>query len=822
MSVTKRIRRDKPCPLPPEERDRHLLDGAWPNLEGLENRWSLAENGDSLSRVLSFDSPPGGKSDGIEKANETILRFPSAPVYGTHRPRSHTYEIKDQWPNYHTMRVLTRPDMAESGVKQVFLLHNGLNETKDIGFHYRLASWILAECEDAACIIRPLPGHLSRYPFQSPFTGLPLDDYLLDPALVFRQFLRYMLETQWLLSAIVPRNDYRVATGCDLLLYKAEPGRESDEALAKEITVQANRALKASEKVGNHNKEELVESDVRSCIETLRELLGWSAIDREHAPEPARVDRPAVHAVGYSMGGFIAQAVFCTWPFAVASCSNMFAGGALRDLAPTAFAHPEEWQSVLHGLRSELDQARVEKHFARTKLDDEGLSPTVGEQVVGIERGTFEYFSHVFDDVFLQVNAGSYSTRLAEFSRRLLFILGGDDPIVRTQKVLDAAPPGGVTLHQIGDLSHFPSKRKSEPAEREQREFWLPEAGKMIGRFATRAASLLQQTNSRCWLDESGVRSEDRTIEPEPLRPDRRVDWALPNLLFEHELDAVVAMLGSSEEEAGGWLFISRNQIPTAFLEGGAYRAYGAAMHHAEDLIGDYVRSIGMRAETLSAAKERISLLIPSDQVATTGAFDWIHDRARFSKSESAMRVSLNPEASGELVEDFATRLMEHFAQKWCSDGVVRVVDADEYLAADLEPIGPIWAKHRNNEFPRISLTMLPDMWMAFSKEACLDLLGASPAAGREAVESGMIELACKLAEDPKVRPHRRNEASRLHGLRRKGAIRTVEVSGAELNPRYRGRVLDDGSDDTMRVVTQLITHWAIAHRASREYAPAT
>jgi pimeloyl-ACP methyl ester carboxylesterase len=819
MCATKRIRRDKLCLLPPEERDRYLLQGAWLNTTKLAKRWLPSEDGSSLSRLLLFDPLPGGKSDGIEEVHESIVRFPSAPVYGTHQPRSHTHEIEDRWPNYHTMRVLTRTAIPRDGIKQVFLLHNGLNETKDIGFHYRLASWILAECEGAACIIRPLPGHLTRYPFQSPFTGQPLDDYLLDPALVLRQFLRHMLETQWLLSAIAPRNDYRVATGCDLLLYKTEPGRESSEAVAREITVQANRALAASSEVGNHNEEELEEPDVRRCVETLRELLGWAPIDKDCLPEPDVVDRPSVHVVGYSIGGFIAQAVFCTWPFVVASCSNLFAGGALHDLAPTAFAHPEEWQSVLHGLRSELDQARVERRFEHEPIEDEGLSPTVGEQVVGIERGTFEYFSHIFDDVFLQSNTGSYSTRLAEFSRRLLFILGGDDPIVQTRNVLDAAPPGGVTLHQIGDLSHFPSKRKSERAEKEQREFWLPEAGKVIGRFATRAETLLQQSNSRGWLDEDGRRRLNRQDGDRAIR--RPADGALSNPLFEQELDAVVAILEGGILEAGGWLFISRNQIPAAFLEERAYRAYGAAMHHAEDQIGDYVESIEARAEQLDKAKDRISLLMPSDQVATTDAFDWIHDRARFSKSESAMRVSLNPQASGEEVKDFAENLMKKFAEKWCGGGVVRVAKAGEYPAEKLDPIGSAWAGERNDKFELVSLTMLPDVWMAFSPKACLELLGAAPNAGRKEIETGMVALACELAADQKVSESLGNAASNLYRLRREGAVRTVEVSGAELNPRYRGRVLDDDSEDTMRVVVQLIMHWAIAYAASKEYAPA-
>lgn len=801
-----RVRRDKSCNLLPEERDRHLFkDGAWPNMEGLEQKWELSADESYLSRTLLVTDPSNGTET---EAHEAMVRFPSAPVYGTHRPPSQRYEIAEEWPNYHTMRVVTREDLSASQAKQVFLLHNGLNETKDMGFHYCLANWILSECPDAACIIRPLPGHLSRYPFQSPFTERPLDNFLLDPALVYRQFLRYMLETQWLLSALAPRNDYDLSTGCDLLLYGVEPGRDSAEALATEIAVQANRALKASEGLGTHSRETLLEDDVRGCVETLRQLLGWSAIDPGTPPAPDKVDPPAIHAVGYSMGGFLAQSVFCAWPYVVASCSNLFAGGALRDLAPTAFAHPEEWQSVLHGLRSELDEARVGNFFARSDIEDEGLSPGSGEQVVGIERGTFEYFGHVFDEVFLQVNAGSYSTRLAEFSRRFFFILGGDDPIVRTRNVLDAAPPGGITLHQIGDLSHFPSKRNSEPAEKEQRDFWLPEAGRMIGRFAGRAATLLQQTNSRCWSAESHKPIEEKEGEREPSR-DHRLDWALPNLLFEQELDAVVAVL---EEPDPGWLFIARNQMPTAFFGDGAYRAYGAAMHHAEDLIGEYVRSIALRAKKLEGAKDRISLLIPSDQVAGREDSDWAHERARFSKSESAMRVLLDPDSG----------IWDHFEKEWQGEGVVRLVDANEYDAEDLAPIGPIWATKRNRDLPRVSLTMLPDMWMAFSREACLELLGAAPSAGRTKVEQGMVKLACELAGDPDVRQDELNYATKLHKLRMRGEVRTVEVSGAELNPRYRGRVLDDTSEDTERAVTQMIIHWAMASQVSHEYATAT
>jgi len=812
-----KIKHDDVHYLPFGERDRSLLRGSWPNMADLDDSWRESRKFGCPQREIEFLLPPEGKFKRREPAvlRESILRFPSAPVFATHKARQHAYKVEERWPNYHTMRVLTRSDRSETQARHIFLLHNGLNETRDISFHYRLANWILAERENAACIIRPLPAHLSRYFFQSPFAELPLDEYLQDPASVFRQFLRYMLETQWLLSVLVPRSDYEVDTGCELLLYDKQRSRSDADALAREIMTQANRTLKASKQRSDktnqsdagYSRQLLNHKDVLSCVTTLRQLLGWAPADPTKSPAAEATDRPAIHAVGYSMGGFIAQSVFFTWPFAISSCSNLFAGGALRDLAPTSFAHPQEWQSVLHGLRSELDHARITQYLSPVELRKNSRE----EFVVGINRRAFEYFERVFEDVFIQSDRGSYSTRLAEFSRRLFFVLGGDDPIVRTRNVLDAAPPGGITLHQIGDVSHFQDSKHKEPTEVEQRDFWLPEVGGMIGRFAERAAHLLQRTHSRYWggVERSLAPSKDAGRNRRQSK--RKPDGSLANMQFERELDTMLDMI----DRGGGWLFVARNQIPTVFLEDDAFRAHAAAMHHSEDLLGDYVDGLRARAKRLAELNGGFSLLIPSAQVLTDGGDggtfkhpDTARDRAMFSKSEVAIRYW--PE------EKSRRRAWDHFAGQWCRQLAVREVRANEYLPAELGRLAKKWDEEHPDEAERIAVTMLPDAWIAFDDEACEKLLEADlketedDAARRSDVEQGMIDLATKLA----AKKGRRVMDKNLHELLAMGSVRVIKVSAAEFNSRFRGRLLD-GSNRETGGVGSLIIHWAMAYEAS-------
>ena len=348
----------------------------------------------------------------------------------------------------------------------------------------------MAHDKNAVCIVRPLPGHLSRFPFQS-LSEKPLDHYLADGSQLFRQFLRFMVETQWLLSALVTRSQYRVPSGAMLLSAKdTTSGSRLDanvlsDLIAAEWRAQYRESVTALGRIRKEQldapglKHELDDKAVLNSVVALRRVLGWD-VYAQHDGSPPTDDclLPAIHAIGYSLGGFTAQSVFMAWPFAVSTCTTLLAGGALRDLAPTAFAHPEEWQTVLRSLRYELDDSMSAGRFRVRQ-----------RRVVGIPRELFLYLQRIFYDVFEQEYRGSYKTRVSAYSHRLLFVVGGNDPIVRPRNVLESAPAEGINLVEIAGLSHFLGT-PATGSEEGQRSFWLPEVAGLIARFSDRAADL--------------------------------------------------------------------------------------------------------------------------------------------------------------------------------------------------------------------------------------------------------------------------------------------------------------------------------------------
>jgi hypothetical protein len=813
------------APLPGFERDRFVFtDSDWPTKAARElpseARWEVSDGGHVLRSLVVCDEDAKDGTDG-HHLWEAMLRFPNAPIYGTHHPREHLYDMPDQWPNYHTMRVLGVGDAPKKRIRHVYLLHNGLNETADLLFHYRLAAWILAGNKDAVCILRPLPGHLTRFPFDGPYAELPLDGYLRDPADLFRQFLRYMVETDWLLSVLVPRSFYGVAAGTKLV-GTARPdgvhrvGRSSTKDLATRIGDDWRAAFRRSEERRreirkitktrrlSYSRIPIEDRELVLAIGELRRLLRWKPVldtDPPRVPDELSdrgLESPSIHVVGYSMGGFMAQAVFFSWPYAISSCTNLFAGGALRDLAPTAFAHPEEWQAVLHGLRYELDRA----------LEGDSLRPK-RRRIAGIGEDDFGYLKRIFYEVFLQYYRGGYSSRVREFSRRLLFVVGGSDPIVRTKNVLDAGPPEGMTLLQLADLSHFQGPKAGQSTERatiekEQRKLWLPEVGGVISRFSRRSARALQTTLAESWVGASGNETT----------PGRRADYtelesgtdgqpdALDSAGFEGELDRLVDLVDPPDEpdkahEAPGVLLISRNELPPVFLGELGFLSHASALHHSEDLITRYVVALRQRADRLSRRIERISLLIPRQ---TGGWFVQPREQlALFSKSETpgAARTPTAPELR---------EMWKHFEDEWVSPGAVGLVDAGEYKSGQLTDIGgPVAKRHGLDEVP---LTILPDVWISLSAELCDDLLKYredSLKSVQDQVVTWAAELAKRVRRDEKT-----NAQKELDRALRDDSIRVVKVSAAELNPRYRGQRLVGA-----RQVRQALIHWALAYRAS-------
>jgi len=123
---------------------------------------------------------------------------------------------------------------------------------------------------------------------------------------------------------------------------------------------------------------------------------------------------------------------------------------------------------------------------ARIKMKD--------ERVAGINKRYYAFFDNVFNDVFMNDLRGVFRSRLEEYIERMLFVLGGNDPIVSTNSVMSLAPETGVNAIEIAKLGHYPW---SDIAE--WREFWLPSVGMIIKDFALRTETKLAETLKRNW-----------------------------------------------------------------------------------------------------------------------------------------------------------------------------------------------------------------------------------------------------------------------------------------------------------------------------------
>ena len=588
------------------ERD-HMLDlheEDWGR--SLKSPWTAIDDpARYLMRRLQVSETPG------VEIGEYMVRFPSVPIYGINRKADYNIQFP-QRPNMHSLRVLKDAD-ADGPVTRVFLLHNGLNETRNLRFYYRLASWILREDKEcghrSACVIAPFPGHLMHAPFPGPFGQTPLSRYLGDSGELFRQFLRYMVEMRWLLSLFVrvkPASwmvggaPLKRATLSATMLQQWSELREASHTIwegrrAKAFDLETERRL-----LGRA----IEESTIQSSINSIKQVL-----DLDSPESPAAMP---VHVVGYSLGGFLAQSVFFAWPNMVSSCATICSGGAIRALSPTAFAHSEEWQAVLHALRPELEESMLSERISRSRRLN---------RIAGMEEDQFGYYQRIFDQVFLQEDKASYKARLSEYGTRLLFISGGEDPIVKTREVLDASPDEGITMLSIASLTHFLGEEPLTAREIEQREFWLPEAGRLIGRSAARAEVLHAHEKRDARRENRAARAyrekkkngDYDAVGGDRKRPSRR-DLASPDFEGAQDwvVDGVTSKSGNSKKQGEGWLFICRSGVPAAFLGPEMHRAWGGGLHHHDVNIQKYAAGLAKRAAALTRINERTTLLLPS------------------------------------------------------------------------------------------------------------------------------------------------------------------------------------------------------------------
>jgi hypothetical protein len=817
------------------ERDHELRlhTEHWPNDGPCPEGWHSA-NGHLYRYIENQPGEKGWPEDDRRGAlavslKESLLRFPAAPIRGVQRLHEYHTTPPTPPPHLYTYRVLTSSP-APQKIGRIFLFHNGLNELDRMGLYYQLASDIIAahqadpkadEEGGVACILRPFPGHLTRAPFAA-FSEEPLHRYLWDGSYLFSQFLRYMLETQWFLSAIVRRSRYRSPSGAELLLEAETPdgSRLQTGELAGAISKTWHALYVASEK-GVDNavvsqpevqslKEKPPEEVFSESIESLRDVLKldlWGMLGAG-PPRTDTVEEPSLHVVGYSLGGFAAQSVFMSWPFVISSCTTLLSGGALRELSPTAFAHPEEWQTVLHSLSYELDEGMLDNRFE--------AGP---DEVAGLDRELFHYFQRTFYEVFQQEYRGSYETRVEAFRQRMLFVVGGNDPIVRPKSVLDSAPKGGMNLLEIGALGHFLGNDPHDSEETQQRRFWLPEIGGLIGRFSSEAAELHLADWASTWLDanlevqpmalagpdhdgqvgETTTQSADRTVRRMSDREWLKLsgDGHMTAPQFGACLDDMLARQ-CPEPGACGYLFVLRNEIPTLLLPPAAVQRRARALYHDDRHIVEFCREVEGRSAAFMEA-ERTTLVLPWNAMNLLLYLDPPH---RFpSQAETAVGHIL-----GEISMDEAWRksieAIEALQRE--SEASVRVFDGRTPLTARNE-MGEsaaelIRLKQEEWESP-LYVSALPDCWLWVSPSFLGFNGSANPSMRKQ--QDALIAAAQKYVESP----------AGLAKELREDNVRMITVSRARYNPRFRGSLILSPNG-----CKELLVHIALCLAASYEY----
>ena len=321
----------------------------------------------------------------------------------------------------------------------------------------------------------------------------------------------------------------------------------------------------------------------------------------------------------------------------------------------------------------------------------------------------------------------------------------------------------------------------------------------MIANFSRHSAHVLHDTLATSWGTADGRAPASEPAPPEPSHVERG-PVLLDSGKFARALRRVVRRIEperSAEDDADdagrGWLLISRNEIPPVFMGQTGFRFHGQAVHHSEQQIVEYVRTLDERADYLQRRHDRATLLIPSS------GDRWFWHTKFFSMSETpnAARVP-NDDEKREIVDCF---------REWVDLKMVRQVIADEYdPPSQLGELGTAVANEVGTE--RLSLTILPDVWIALSGRALELVRGEGGRDSREAIERTIVDWAARMVTRRVER--QRNRLKRLQEWLDGGEVLAITVSAAELNPRYRGRQVRNAKH-----VEESIIHWALAYQAS-------
>jgi hypothetical protein len=631
--------------------------------------------------------------------------------------------------------------------------------------YYSLASFLIAEDDRTACVIRPFPGHLTRYPFEG-FAETPLDRYLQDSSHLFHQFLRYMIESQWFLSALARRSSYRDAPGVALLAESDVPseGHLNAQVLAGAIastwrrlydSSESAQAIRAASKAPDRPPSTPSLSDLHACISSLRSLLDLDLDQRAVASEESddQVEAPSIHVVGYGFGGFAAQAHFMAWPSLVASCSVMSAQSPFG-----AFADPEEWRSVLQALTYDLDN-----------------------RIDGLDRRLFVSFNHLFHEVFKPASEEALTSRLSAFGRRLLFVFPGSDPIFKPRVAPEPEPSPGAQVREIGGLQDLTNDRSKSQGNSQLT--WIPETSRLISRFADQVALTVA----------AQPRAERRT----PIRrltPSELLSiggsGALSPELFERCMDDLVA-------REDGILLVLANEIPDVLQDSTTLEQRGAALYHRDGDIDAYCDGVRARGRLVEERLSRMCFVFPAN--LRSRMLELYAELDLPSQSETIGRqvLNLDPEKRWEtqlaVLRDLA---------KGSGRDSMRAFDSAGPLSdiPDTPAVQRLLA-HASQFVRRAYLTQipsLPDCWLWVSSEAlALHPTELSLPATIAALANVVVDRGASYDEW-------------FHDMSTEN-IKLIRVSGARFNPRYRGRLILDP-----RYSRRMLIHAALGVALSR------
>jgi pimeloyl-ACP methyl ester carboxylesterase len=742
---------------------------------------------------------------------EAVIRFPSAPLSGIQQKPDFQFRLEQR--HQHTFRLLTAGVPRTARVKRIFLFLNGMNEIDCFDFYYDLARLLIAGNAETACIVYPYPGHLSRYPMVGHYAEKPLQRFIMDPSDLFRQYLRFMVEMQWLLSVLVPISYYPVAPGLPLLAEAADEqpdgGRCNPDSLSEAIVTEWSGINEYSREVVDEssvapelkdlrNQGAKVEvAHVRHSIETIRSLIDWQASDRRlvEMKPPDEMPPPTIHIIGYSLGAYLAQSAFFTWPFAISSCTSLCAGAALHTLRPVKIAHEEEWRAITHGLKYEVDSGILER---RIRLE-EGDSAT-DRSVCGIRASYFSSHVQVFTDVFLQDPHGSYRPRVSEFVPRLLFVIGGNDPIVPTKSVLDASPHEGINMIEIANLTHFIAL-----GDEEWSQFWLPTVAGVITSLATHSETLLARSvlpnlwnrtttgpAVGCSFQRSGPRARSARREPEPLDSQQ-----LRRLLAElvEPLRPMESSRLASEPPKPAFLFVLRNQLPFALMGHRLLHRRGSTPHYEDSRITEFWQELQDGRTHMEDCHERITLVLPKRLK------DW------FARQPSILSAKSLPLARDLPDGERLRGIWDDFLAKWGSNQALHRFDPQSAMAVTEyeRPLEHMVRLDTATPPAHPVVNCLPDIWVGISREAVTDMTGG--AMDRARVHERFVRWTCDLYKQMSGRETGIDkERTDLAKWLENGAIKMVRISSAPANPRFLGeRIWDAGG------AAELLIHSAVA-----------